>query len=247
MDDRASSPREPDGSDRAGGTTLPQRCRFAAGPKGAAAARGVQAVGADESAPRVGQVLEELDEKLDGGEGLRVGKETVGLGCATDHGVRASLVDEQILQRHRGAHNVLGERFACFRGAGGNEDRCVHREAAVCPVKHVPGQPLAQELALQEKRDDPLAEAAAHLLQIYRWDVEESAFAVKASLQEQAVPMGIPSRNNSCGLQYHDCGGADGLAGGRRCEVVYQAVDEAADLAVRLLSSRKKTRRTLAG
>jgi hypothetical protein len=50
----------------------------ATGPR-AAAARGVQAVGANESAPRVGQVLEELDEKLDGGEDLRVGVEIVGV------------------------------------------------------------------------------------------------------------------------------------------------------------------------
>jgi len=131
-------------------------------------------------------VLEELDEKLHRGEGLRVGTEIVGVGCATDHGVRASLVQEQILQRHRGAHNVSGERFACFRGASGNEDRRVHREAAVCPVKHVSGQPLVQELVLQEERGDPLAEAAAHLLQIDRWEVDESALAVKASLQEQS-------------------------------------------------------------
>jgi len=63
--------------------------------------------------------------------------------------------------------------------------------------------------------------------------MDESALSVKASLQEQAVQMGIPSRKSSCRLQYPDCGGADGLAGGRRCEVVYQAVDEAADLAVK--------------
>ena len=73
-------------------------------------------------------MLEELDEKLHRGEGLRVGTEIVGVGCATDHGVRASLVQEQILQRQRGAHNVLGKRFACFRGASGNADRCVHEK-----------------------------------------------------------------------------------------------------------------------
>jgi hypothetical protein len=63
--------------------------------------------------------------------------------------------------------------------------------------------------------------------------MDESALSVKASLQEQAVPMGIPSRKSSCRLQYHDCGGADGLAGGRRCEVEYQPVDEAADLSMK--------------
>jgi hypothetical protein len=65
--------------------------------------------------------------------------------------------------------------------------------------------------------------------------MDESTLSVKASLQEQAVPMEIPSRKSSCRLQYHDCGGADGLAGGRRCEVEYQPVDEAADLSMKPL------------
>ena len=56
------------------------------------------------------------------------------------------------------------------------------RETAECPVKYIPGQPLVQELALQEERDDPLAEAAAHLRQIDRWDMDESALSVKTSL-----------------------------------------------------------------
>jgi hypothetical protein len=38
-----------------------------------------------------------------------------------------------------------------------------------------------------------LAEAGAHLGQIDGRDVDESALSVKASLQEQAVPMGIPA------------------------------------------------------
>jgi len=44
-----------------------------------------------------------------------------------------------------------------------------------------------------------------------------------------------PPRKSSCRLQYHDCGGADGLAGDRRCEVEYQPVDEAADLSMKPL------------
>jgi hypothetical protein len=154
-------------------------------------------------------VLQELDEKLDGGEDLRVGSEVVGVRRAIDDGVRASLVDEQVLEGDRGPdasrmaapccrpRDVLSERLACFRGASVKLYRGVHREAAVCPVEHILGEPLVQELALQEERDDPLAEAGAHLRQIDLWDVDESGLAVKASLQEQAVPMGIPSAKRS--------------------------------------------------
>jgi hypothetical protein len=47
-------------------------------------------------------VLQELDEKLDGGEDLRVGSEVVGVRRAINDGVRASLVDEQVLEGDRG-------------------------------------------------------------------------------------------------------------------------------------------------
>jgi hypothetical protein len=82
-------------------------------------------------------VLEELDKKLYRGEELRVGVEIVGVACAIDHGVRASLVDEQILEGDRRANasrraapccrprDVLCERFASLRGAGREVDRCV--------------------------------------------------------------------------------------------------------------------------
>jgi len=66
-------------------------------------------------------------------------------------------------------------------------------ETTVSPLEHVLGQPLVQELALEEERDDSLAQAGAHLGQISSRDVDESALSVKASLQEQAVPMGIPA------------------------------------------------------
>ena len=122
-----------------------------------------------------------------------------------------------------------------FAEPAGNADRCVDGEAAVGPLEHVLGQPLVQELALQEERDDSLAEAGAHLRQIDRRDVDESALAVKASLQEQAVPVGIQPAKRSRALEDHDCGGADGLAGGLRCEVAHQPVDEAADLSVKPL------------
>jgi len=57
-------------------------------------------------------VLEDLDQELDGGEDLGVGAEIVVVGSAIDYGVRASLLHEQILERDRGAHDVLGQRFA---------------------------------------------------------------------------------------------------------------------------------------
>ena len=66
-------------------------------------------------------------------------------------------------------------------------------ETTVSPLQHVLGQPLVQELALQEETDDSLAEAGAPLGQIDGRDVEESALLVKASLQEQAVPVGVPA------------------------------------------------------
>jgi len=51
-------------------------------PGGAASPRGVLPVGADESVARVGQLLEELDKKLDSGEDLRVGVEIVAVGLS---------------------------------------------------------------------------------------------------------------------------------------------------------------------
>jgi len=103
----------------------PTTCRA----RRAASPRGVQAVGANESAPRVGQVLEELDEKLYRGEELRVGVEIVGVGSAIDHGIRAPLVEEQMLEGDRRANDVLCERFASLRGAGREVDRCVETYA----------------------------------------------------------------------------------------------------------------------
>ena len=60
----------------------------ATGPR-ATSPRGVQPVGANKSAARVGQVPEDLDQKFDGGEDLRVGVEIVAVGSAIDNGVRA--------------------------------------------------------------------------------------------------------------------------------------------------------------
>jgi hypothetical protein len=102
----------------------------------------------------------------------------------------------------------------------------------VGPLEHASAQPLVQELALQEERDDSLAEAGAHLLQIELWDVDEPALVVKTSLQEQAMPVGMEPTKQSRTLEDHDGGYADRLAGGLCCEVAHQVVGEAADLAV---------------
>ena len=64
---------------------------------------------------------------------------------------------------------------------------------------------------------------------------EESALSVEASLQEQAVPVGVPASESTRALNHHDRGGADGFAGGRRHEVTRQLVDEAADFPVKPL------------
>ena len=100
VDGRASNPRERGGGGEGNGTTLPARKR-ACRARRATSPRGVQPVGANESAARVGQVLEDLDQKLDGGEDLHVGVEIVAAGSVIDHGVRAPLVDEQFLERDR--------------------------------------------------------------------------------------------------------------------------------------------------
>jgi hypothetical protein len=72
-------------------------------------------------------------------------------------------------------------------------------------------------------------------LQIDLWDVDEPALVVKASLQEQAMPVGMEPAKRSRTLEDHDCGYAGRLAGGLCCEVAHQVVDEAADLSVKPL------------
>jgi len=86
---RRPAPRERAGRGEAYGTTLSARKR-ACRARGAAGARGVQTMGAEESASRVGQVLEDLDKKLDGGEDPCVGLGVVAVGSAIDDGVSAS-------------------------------------------------------------------------------------------------------------------------------------------------------------
>jgi hypothetical protein len=77
------------------------------------------------------------------------------------------------------SHPAWEEPNAC-----GDPERPLHRGAAVCPVKHVLGRPLVQELVLQEQGDDPLTEAAAHLLEIDPGDVDEPALRDEAPLEE---------------------------------------------------------------
>jgi hypothetical protein len=54
-----------------------------------AGARGVQAIGSNESAPRIGKVLQDLSQESDCREDLGVGLEEVRVGRAIDDGVRA--------------------------------------------------------------------------------------------------------------------------------------------------------------
>jgi len=79
-------------------------------------------------------VLKRLDEKLHRGEELHVGVEIIGVGSAIDHGVRAPLVEEQMLKGDRWAHDVLCEGFASLRGAGREADRTSGNNAGTRPV-----------------------------------------------------------------------------------------------------------------
>jgi len=180
-------------------------------------------------------VLEDFDQKLRGGEDLRIGAEIVVERSAIDDRIRASLVHEKLLQGDGRTDNVLGERFAGLGGTRGHAYGAVDRESRVRPLDHVLGQPLVQELTLQEERDDPLAEAGAHVGQIDGGHVDESAVRVEATFQEQPVPMGVPPSKLARGLEDEHGAGADALAGGRCGEVPHQPVDEAADLAVKPL------------
>jgi len=78
-------------------------------------------------------------------------------------------------------------------------------------------------------------EAAAHLLEIDLGEVEEAMLVVEASLEEQAVPVGMEPAKGARALEHEDTGGAQRPAGGLCHEVAHQAVDEAADLPVKPL------------
>ena len=103
------------------------------------------------------------------------------------------------------------------------------------PFDQALGQPLVQEIAIEEEGDDPLAEAGAHCGQVDLWDVDEPAVPVEATLEHEAVPVRIPSaglatappRRLSGTLKHEDHSGAEKRAGGRGAEVPYQPVDEA--------------------
>ena len=58
---------------------------------------------------------------------------------------------------------------------------------------------------------------------------------VEASLEEQAVPVGMEPAKGARALEHEDTGGALRPAGGLCHEVAHQAVDEAADLPVKPL------------
>jgi hypothetical protein len=92
-----------------------------------------------------------------------------------------------------------------------------------------------RSLRSRKKAIPPLTEATAHLLEIHSGDVDEPSLCVEASLEEQAVPVGMEPAEGSRRLEYEDTGAAQRAAGGLGNEVAYQGVDEATDLAVQPL------------
>ena len=92
-----------------------------------------------------------------------------------------------------------------------------------------------RSLRSRKKAIPPLTEATAHLLEIHSGDVDETSLCVEVSLEEQAVPVGVPPTEGSRRLEYEDTGAAQRAAGGLGNEVAYQGVDEATDLAVQPL------------
>jgi hypothetical protein len=63
--------------------------------------------------------------------------------------------------------------------------------------------------------------------------MNKPSLAVEPSLQEQPMPVRVPPKELSRALEDDDRCGADTLASGCRCEIPYQPVDEAADLAMK--------------
>ncbi len=204
-----------------------------AGKPRASTARGVQPVAADQACARVGQVLQDLGDKLGGGEDFGVGAEVVVVGGMVDDGIRASLVHEKLLQREGRPYDVLRERLAGLEGTRGDADGSVNGEAGVSPIDHAPRQSFVQELPLQEERDDPLAEPCTHLREVHDGEVDESPLLVEPSLQEKPVPVRVPSSEFPRALEHDDAAGADLLARGCHGEIPYKPIDESADLAVK--------------
>jgi hypothetical protein len=70
--------------------------------------------------------------------------------------------------------------------------------------------------------------------------VDESTVVIEASLQEQSMPVGVPPNELCSALEHNERGETDGLSGCFRGEVLYQPVDEAADLSVKPLVVTKE-------
>ena len=68
-------------------------------------------------------MLQDFGQESDGREELGVGLEEVRIRRAINDSVRASLVDEQVLQRNGGADDVLSECLSRSGGGGGDTDR----------------------------------------------------------------------------------------------------------------------------
>jgi len=68
----------------------------------------------------------------------------------------------------------------------------------------------------------PSGRSSSSFLQIDLGDVDEPALVVKASFQEQAMPLGMEPAKGSRALEHEDPGGAQRPAGDLRHEVVRQ-------------------------
>ena len=114
------------------------------------------------------------------------------------------IFDEQVSQRDGCARSMLSEGEACLQGGGWNPDRELHTEAGVCPGKHIPGEPVVDELTLDEQADNGGAEILVELCEIARGlsqvsdlvpperHMNERSLSIKAAFQKGSVEVGIP-------------------------------------------------------
>ena len=103
-------------------------------------------------------------------------------------------------------------------------------EAAVSPREHAPGQPLADERALEEEGDHGSAEVSGEPGEIEGGDMNESTLAIEAAFQENAVEVGVePDEVSRRGVGDHG-GTLNPPTGSLVGEALDHAVDESADL-----------------
>jgi hypothetical protein len=111
--------------------------------------------------------LKQLGDEVGGAEQLGVGAEVGVVGRVVQH--RGGVIfHDELAERHRCPGDLLRQSLTGSRRACGDAYRAVHAETTVSPLDHVLGQ-------------------------IDSLDMDESAVLIKASLQEQAVPMWLPA------------------------------------------------------